>query len=273
MRKAQTGRSGLCLFEKIPEPDTQRELSDPDDRNSYGKFGMLCLVTEGVHAKKRTDAAAYGSHTNEGGFRNTPAFASRFFLVGEHKKKTNRIDYQQVDQNVFHKTAFLEGFLVKKCWILVCLLLLTGCSAAETFETVDDDVYLPAMAEVREISLELPQEAAVQVMENDAHEKIYLCGDYTLTVQTFQSGDLNRTVQSLCGYCADDLQLMQTRDGALKRTDWIWTCAGEGGDQIGRAMVLDDGSYHYCLTAMAQADAAGSLEEPWNRVFSSFTLD
>ena len=93
-----------------------------------------------------------------------------------------------------------------------------------------------------------------------------------LTVQTFEAGDLEKTGREVCGYSSDALQLMQTRDGELRRIDWVWTCAGEGGDQIGRAMVLDDGSYHYCLTAMADADTVGSLEERWDRVFSSFSL-
>ena len=161
---------------------------------------------------------------------------------------------------------------MKKCWILVLLVFLTGCSAAETFETVGDDVYLPAMAELREISVEIPQDASVQVMEKDAQGKLYLCQDYALTVQTFESGDLEKTIQNLCGYSSDGLQLMQTEDGGLKRTDWVWTCAGEGGDQVGRAMVLDDGSYHYCLTAMADAEIVGTLEDQWNRVFTSVTL-
>lgn len=161
---------------------------------------------------------------------------------------------------------------MKKCWILVLLVFLTGCSAAETFETVGDDVYLPAMAELREISVEIPQDASVQVMEKDAQGKLYLCQDYALTVQTFESGDLEKTIQSLCGYSSNGLQLMQTEDGGLKRTDWVWTCAGEGGDQVGRAMVLDDGSYHYCLTAMAAAEIVGTLEDQWNRVFTSVTL-
>ena len=85
-------------------------------------------------------------------------------------------------------------------------------------------------------------------------------------------GDLEKTVNELCGYSADTLQLLQSREGELKRIDWVWTCAGEGGDQVGRAMVLDDGSYHYCLTAMADADVVGTLEDQWNRVFTSFAI-
>lgn len=162
---------------------------------------------------------------------------------------------------------------MKKCWIVMGLLVfLTGCSSAETFETVGDDVYLPAMAQMRQISLEVPDTAMVQAMEDDRTQKLYLCENYVLTVQTFESGDLNKTVKELCGYSLDGLQLMQTQNGDLKRADWVWTCAGEGGDQVGRALVLDDGSYHYCLTAMADAAEAGAMEDQWNRIFTSFAL-
>lgn len=162
---------------------------------------------------------------------------------------------------------------MKKCWIVGLLLVfLTGCGSAETFETVADDLYLPVMAQMREVSLEIPDSAAVQVMENDQAQRLYLCENYVLTVQTFESGDLDETVRNLCGFSADALQILQTRDGELKRSDWVWTCAGEGGDQVGRAVVLDDGGYHYCLTAMADAELVGTLEEQWNRIFTSFAL-
>lgn len=152
------------------------------------------------------------------------------------------------------------------------MLLLTGCAGVETIETVGDDVYIPAMAQVRQISLEVPDTAVVQAMEDDRTQKLYLCENYVLTVQTFSSGDMEKTVKELCGYGIDAVQLLQTREGELKRSDWVWTCIGEGGDQVGRALVLDDGNYHYCLTAMAEAAEAGELEEEWNRVFTSFAL-
>lgn len=162
---------------------------------------------------------------------------------------------------------------MRKCWILLLLpVLLVGCHSAETFETLGDEPELPVMAQMAEISVEIPDSAVVQVLEENTTQRLYLCGAFTLTVQTFASGDLNKTVEELCGFSPDDLQILETRSGECKRSDWVWTCAGEGGDQIGRGLILDDGSYHYCLTAMADASQIASLGAQWDQIFASFSL-
>lgn len=160
-----------------------------------------------------------------------------------------------------------------KKYVLVAglALMLTGC-AAETFETVSDELLQPVMGPVREVELTLPDHAAAPVMNETDGSKLYFCDGYTLTVQTMAGGDLNKTVQSLCGFDREALTVIQTADQAQTCYEWVWTSAGEGGDQLGRAMVLAAGNYHYCLTAMADAADGASLEPEWNQVFSSFVL-
>lgn len=161
---------------------------------------------------------------------------------------------------------------MKKCWVLVLFaVLLTGCSAAETFETVDDELLQQVLAPVGELTMAFPEDAALEVMEN-GEGTLYLCRDYTMTVQTLPSGDLKETVRSISGFDPDDLTIMQTTAENVKRYDWVWTAVGEGGDQICRAAVLDDGNYHYCVTAMAQAQTAGTLGEEWSAIFASLAL-
>lgn len=156
--------------------------------------------------------------------------------------------------------------------VLVLSLLLTGCGAVETFETVSDDMVQSVMGPAREVVLTLPDHAASPVINTDDGGKLYLCQGYVLTVQTLQSGDLDRTVRTLSGFGRDAVTVMETALRDVKRYEWVWTAAGEGGDQLARALVLDDGSRHYCLTAMAQAQASGELEAEWESVFSSFAL-
>jgi hypothetical protein len=48
---------------------------------------------------------------------------------------------------------------------------------------------------------------------------------------------------------------------------------GESGQLVCRAAVLDDGNYHYCLTAVAPAANAGELSEQWNALFASLRLE
>lgn len=156
---------------------------------------------------------------------------------------------------------------MKKFWIIVlCGILLTSCGAAPTFETVADDILQPAMAPVSEILLTLPEDAGTQVMQEENGDRVYLCDGYTVTVQTLNGGDMERTVRQLSGFSSERLTILETMSGDLVRRDWVWTAAGEEGDQICRAAVLDDGTYHYCVTAV------GERTDGWNEIFASVTL-
>lgn len=161
---------------------------------------------------------------------------------------------------------------MKKLVALICIgLLLCGCAAETDFETVSD-VYEPELVPAMQIVLTLPGETAVTAMSEDRQDKLYFMDDYCVTVQTLEAGDLDKTIRSVSGYPMDALTVMEQTQGDLRRYDFVWSCAGEGGDQVGRASILDDGSYHYVLTAMADADRAGSLEDSWQSLFGSFTV-
>lgn len=160
---------------------------------------------------------------------------------------------------------------MKKLCVCICMIiLLSGCAARETFETISDDILQPVMAPAGEILLTLPQSASTQTMLGEDGAKLYFCDGYTATVQTVERGDLEATAKLLCGYGTDSLDIVETAVQGKKRWDWVWTAAGEGGDVIGRAAVIDDGSYHYCVTVMASSKEAGTLEAEWTALFRSF---
>lgn len=156
--------------------------------------------------------------------------------------------------------------------VLFCSFLMTGCQATQTFETLGPvqhqaDV-APAMAEVQ---LSLPETADTAVFQEQGNT-LYHCEGYTLMVQTYASGDMTATIKSLSGFSPERLTVLETAAEEHKRYDWVWTATGEGGDVLCRAAVLDDGNYHYCITAMAPAQQAGELTEEWNTLFRSFNL-
>ena len=155
--------------------------------------------------------------------------------------------------------------------MLLPVLLLCGCKRQETMETIADEILLPVMAQPRDISVELPGETALPVVENDAG-RLYLCNEYEIVLQTLDAGDLGRTMQTLSGMALEDLTVMETQAEDGKRYEFVWTSAGEGGEQLGRAVVLDDGTYHYCLSVLRNADKADKSQTNWNRVFQSFKL-
>lgn len=162
---------------------------------------------------------------------------------------------------------------MKKCWIvLLIMLLFTGCSQAKNLETVNDISVQPVSAPARQILLELPKDAAVPALQSEEAGLFYDCGTYTLTVQTLPAGDLDKTVRTVSGFSADTLDLMQTRQGDCQRYTFVWTAAGEGQQQMGRACILDDGNFHYVVTAMAPADSAGDLASTWQALFSSLRV-
>ena len=160
----------------------------------------------------------------------------------------------------------------KIVWVLALLLLLTGCGAANTWETVSDADNTPVMAPMGQVEVSLPKDASLETMENGQSEKIYFCDGYTVTVQTLPGGDLDKTLRQISGFSEDQLTVMQTQAQNAKRYACVWSSAGEAEDQVARAVILDDGSYHYAVTVMAPFSTAGDLAEAWQEILSSVQL-
>ena len=157
--------------------------------------------------------------------------------------------------------------------VLLLALLMTGCKEQEVYETMKDTVQTQAPGVKMEILLDLPVDASRQVISSEENGDVYFCNDYVLTVNTVASGDLQKTFLQATGFTPEQLTVLQTRQGDSIRYSCVWTAAGEGGDQVGRCAVLDDGNYHYVLTAMADASVAGELAEgAWYGIFNSFRL-
>ena len=159
-----------------------------------------------------------------------------------------------------------------KRWICVLGigLLLSGCAAVDTFETIGDDYVSEVMAPAGKLEVDFPPDTVVLAMNDDLQGCIYLCPDYTLSLQTFASGNLEATIQQVSGF--KDVQPLRTRMGGLDRYDWVWSTVEEAGDMVSRAAVLDDGAYHYALCVTASADTVGVLEQEWERLFASLRV-
>ena len=151
------------------------------------------------------------------------------------------------------------------------MMLLSGCAAEETLETIADDLVQPVMAQPREIAVSLPGEASIPTMEGDTG-RMYLADDYELYIQTLESGDLDATIQTVSGYSKDSLTVINTESDGIERYEFVWVSAGENGERLGRGVVLDDGSHHYVMTVLRDADTTETSQIVWNDVFSSFRL-
>ena len=117
----------------------------------------------------------------------------------------------------------------------------------------------------------LPEEAAAPTVESE-NGSLYICQGYEIGIQTLEAGDLDATIRSVSGYGAEDLTLIRTVVGDMDRYDFVWACAGETGDRVGRGAVLDDGNYHYVLTVISDVEDAVQFEEVWQKMFQSFSV-
>ncbi len=161
---------------------------------------------------------------------------------------------------------------MKKLWVIPLLaMLLAGCGKEQMLETVTDVQAEQVAAVAQRIQVQLPPELSAPVLQ-DAESTLYLCDDYSVTVQTVEAGDLQKTIRNATGLDKESLQIMKTRQGSTKRYQFMWTASGENGMQVGRTCILDDGAYHYVLTAMADEAVAGQVQPAWKEIFTSFCL-
>ena len=155
---------------------------------------------------------------------------------------------------------------------LLLALLLSGCGAKETLETVADDIPLqPVLAQPAQISVRLPDNAVSPVLESDT-QQLYFCEDYEIAIETRSSGYLSGTITALTGFAPEQLTVMHTSPEGVDRYEFVWAAAGEDGDRLGRGVVLDDGSYHYCMSVLRDAENPKKSQVVWSDVFSSFAL-
>ena len=160
---------------------------------------------------------------------------------------------------------------MKKALLLLLALLLAGCAKADVYETVTDEAVQSVSAQPREIRFDLSQDPVLPAMESDSGT-LYLCGDFDVVVNTCPSGDLQNTVREVSGFLPEELTLIQTGTGDVSRYEFVWTSAVDTGQQIGRATILDDGNYHYTLSATVDAELIEEYREIWNGIFESFQL-
>ncbi len=155
----------------------------------------------------------------------------------------------------------------------VMVFLLSGCGAPKEFETLSDEYVQPSQTVMYKTKLDIPEEAMVSAITNNANGSIYLCDGYTAAVQTMASGDLRATIRSISGYEKERVSMFTCQDGDLTRHACVWTAVGEGEDHVYRSVILDDGNFHYTLTVSAPASTAGAFTQVWKELLDSFTLD
>lgn len=156
------------------------------------------------------------------------------------------------------------------CFLLFAALL-TGCGVRSAMETVADELDVPVMASPRQVVVDLPQEAGIAAMESE-NGRLFLCDDYTLSIETMASGDLDATLKALTGRGEEALRVVTTQQGSCQRYDFVWAGTDDDGEFTGRGSILDDGVYHYCLSLVRPLERLNSSQVVWRQVFHSFSV-
>jgi hypothetical protein len=160
-----------------------------------------------------------------------------------------------------------KGLLI----MLMISCVLAGCKNQPTLETVNDEYRIPSAPQMQQVLVSLPDEICTPVMQTDS-ATIYMSQNYTVSQQIFPGGDLEKTFREVSGFSREELKVMQTADPNADRYDFVWAAAGETEEQACRGCILDDGNYHYVLTAAADASEMGQLQSVWREIFNSFRV-
>ncbi len=157
----------------------------------------------------------------------------------------------------------------KLLWLLVLMVAFSACAeeADPVFETVADAI-VPAAVEAKPIFVWMPNEAAAQTMA--AEGECYTWGQCELRVQTLDGGDIRRTMEALTGQKAEKLTVMEYERQGLQMYQTVWSMTGEEGITLGRAMVADDGHYHYCISLLSPEGV--DTAEDYAQICASFSL-
>lgn len=162
-----------------------------------------------------------------------------------------------------------------KKWIciLMVMLALCGCSDEElpVLETVGPEACEPASKpEPGQIGVMIPEQAVAQTMTDGGSGQLYTWDGNVLQLQTVDSGDIRRTVTELTGFSYDDLTVMQYAKGDLMYYQTVWSTAGEDGMMLGRALIADDGNYHYCISLLSPEEA--DVQNLYDQMCATFSV-
>ena len=158
----------------------------------------------------------------------------------------------------------------KIVWILAAMLCFSGCmgNTEPVMETVADGIVEPVAAEPKPMAVWLPDDAASQTMAEG--ERCYTWDDCELRLQTLAGGDILDTLSRLTGQDPQKLTVMEYERDGLHLYQTVWSMTGEEGITLGRCMVADDGSYHYCISLTSPEDA--EVGEDYAQICASLDL-
>lgn len=160
--------------------------------------------------------------------------------------------------------------------ILVCVMaaaMLSGCAAEPVYETIGNAMEdTQPVAAPGTIELVLPEDAQMQVVEDEFGSKSYRIGDNEVWTQVRTGGDISATMEQVTGISAEALTVMEYQLMDMPCYELAWITATEEGMKVARTAVIDDGNYHYCVSLMMPEEKAESLGDSFSELLSGLRV-
>lgn len=168
----------------------------------------------------------------------------------------------------------MRSVFVSMLALVLCVLLCACLADLPAWETVDDEVLLPAQSRrASSIVFSVPEDAVCQSLSPDGADALYEAADGSYAIITSVSQQSPETVmEALTGFCADDLSILTTTRFGLPEYQFVWSALDDEGERVYRAAMLCDELYCYTLCFSRPASAGSSYDAIQSRIFSSFGL-
>lgn len=163
------------------------------------------------------------------------------------------------------------------CVGVVCTLLLTGCAAEPTWETVDDCFDQTVSAPVEQpyqIMFSVPMEAVLETFSRRENGTVYSHpdGDYEIQALVLQQTDIDEIILDLTGFLPETVQRIETERYAMPEYQFVWYTTSEEGGWLHQADVLTDRDYSYALIFSAREHTGTTYHSCRADVMRSFGL-
>ncbi len=161
----------------------------------------------------------------------------------------------------------------------LCALLLAGCAAEPTWETVDDTLESVAQTsaigeEPFQIIFSVPMDAVLETFSQTDTRTVYTQadGDYEIEALVLPTSDIDEVIAELTGFSPDVVETIQTKRFEMPEYRFVWYSESDEGGYLRRADVLTDTEYSYALIFSAREETGTTYHACMNEVLDSFGL-
>ena len=159
--------------------------------------------------------------------------------------------------------------------VLAIIVLLSGCHVKpETeLETVSDD-FGPLRSQPYRIVFTVPEDVIQETFGDQDAISVYTAenGDYRLTTEVLDTGDVDLAIETICGIPADRLDVVELNRAPMKEFHFAWSSTGEEETTVSKTALIATEDHCYALTMTEKVGLGKVYQETAESVFGTFAL-